>query len=145
LGSVADIHEQHQVSDDVHFVEAEGDGSWQQAGPLRFRAVEVEHVPDLRCFGYLFDRGGRMIAYSGDTRPCDGLDELVANASAVVLECNGPHEPKTHMDVDDVRALRHRHPAVPFILTHLGEGIDASGIREVTVPSDFEVLQLPSL
>ena len=30
---------------------------WQEAGPLRFRAVEVVHVPYLRCFGYLFDRG----------------------------------------------------------------------------------------
>ncbi|HZQ85709.1 MAG TPA: ribonuclease Z [Acidimicrobiales bacterium] len=145
LGSVADIHEQHRARDDTHFVDVTGDGGWQQAGPLRFRAVEVQHVPDLRCFGYLFDRGGRMIAYSGDTRPCDGLEELVGAAGAVVLECNGPHEPKTHMDVDDVRALRARHPAVPFILTHLGEGIDASGIPEVTVPSDFETLQLPSL
>lgn len=141
LGSVADIHDQAVARDDMTFVEV--DGSWQQAGPLRFRGIEVEHVPHLRCFGYLFDRGGRMIAYSGDTRPCTGLDELVSAASAVVLECNGPHEPKTHMDVDDVRVLRAAHPGVPFILTHLGEGIDASGIPEVTVPSDFETLQLP--
>ena len=60
---------------DLRFIEV--DGTWQQAGPLRFRAVEVEHVPYLRCFGYLFDRGGadgRL--FSGDTTPCDGPHEL---------------------------------------------------------------------
>ncbi len=32
---------------------------------LRFRAVEVVHVPYLRCFGYLFDRGGRIVGVLG--------------------------------------------------------------------------------
>jgi ribonuclease BN (tRNA processing enzyme) len=143
LGAVADIHEAAVARPDIVFVEV--DGSWQAAGPLRFRAIEVEHVPDLRCFGFLFDRGGRTIGYSGDTQPCAGLEELVTAANVVVLECNGSHLPKTHMDVDDVRALRSRHPGVPFVLTHLGADVDATGIPEVTVPSDFETLQLPSL
>jgi hypothetical protein len=34
------------------------DGTWQDAGQLRFRAVEVEHVDHLRSYGYLFDRVG---------------------------------------------------------------------------------------
>ena len=40
-------------------------GSWQEAGALRFRAVEVVHVPYLRCFGYLFDRGDRTVGLLG--------------------------------------------------------------------------------
>ena len=32
---------------DLRFVEV--DGSWQEAGPLRFRGVEVVHVPYLRA------------------------------------------------------------------------------------------------
>jgi len=41
---------------DLRFTEV--DGSWQGVGPLRFRAIEVVHVPYLRCFGYLFERPG---------------------------------------------------------------------------------------
>src|SRR2546421_1408073 len=121
----------------------EVDGSWQEAGALRFRAIEVEHVPHLRCFGYLFDRDTRAIGYSGDTRPCAGLDALAAASDVLVLECNGPHPPPlSHMDTDSVRSLRARFPGVPFVLTHLGDHVDASGIPEVTVPEDFETLRI---
>ena len=127
----------------IEFVEV--DGSWQQAGPLRFRAVEVEHVPYLKCFGYVFEIDGRAIAYSGDTRPCAGLDELAGAADVLILECNGEHPgdaPRSHMDVDAVRALRERHPGVPFVLTHLGPDVVASDISDVVVPNDFARLTI---
>src|SRR3984957_17512826 len=46
-GSVTAITVRARELMDLRFVEV--DGSWQEAGPLRFRAVEVEHVPHLRC------------------------------------------------------------------------------------------------
>ena len=130
---------------DLRFVEV--DGSWQEAGPLRFRAVEVEHVPYLRCFGYLFDRGGqvgKVVAYSGDTTPCPGLSELAREAEVLVVECNGRHTapgvPPTHMDEDAVRALQAAHPDVHLVLTHLGAQVDTASMTGVTVPDDFERL-----
>ncbi len=141
LGAVTDILAHAHRRFDMRFIEV--DGSWQDAGPLRFRAIEVEHVPDLRCFGYLIEREGRRIGYSGDVRPCRGLEELAGASDILVLECNGPHPPPvTHMDIESVRALRDRFPAVPFVLTHLGEGVEAEGIPDVIVPADFETLTL---
>jgi ribonuclease BN (tRNA processing enzyme) len=141
LGAVPNVQNAAHEHFDLRYVEV--NGSWQEAGPLRFRAIEVEHVPHLRCFGYLFDRGDRTVGYSGDTRPCAGLDELAAEADVLVLECNGPHPPPTsHMDAESVRSLRASFPGVPFVLTHLGGGVDASGINEVTVPEDFETLSI---
>jgi ribonuclease BN (tRNA processing enzyme) len=128
---------------DLRFVEA--DGTAQTAGPLHFRAVEVEHVPYLRCFGYLIERDGRTIGYSGDTRPCPGLSDLAASADVLVLECNGPHAPDvpiSHMDEASVRRLRIEHPGVPFVLTHLGQDLDLDGIDDIVVPADFEVLEI---
>jgi ribonuclease BN (tRNA processing enzyme) len=140
---------------DLRFVEVApdvGDG-WQTAGPLRFRAVEVDHVPYLRCFGYLFDRdtgadgavgAGKVVAYSGDTTPCPGLDELAREADVLVLECNGKHPlpeaPPAHMDEASVQALREAHPDVHLILTHLGEQVDTGSMTGVTIPSDFDRL-----
>jgi ribonuclease Z len=141
LGAVTDIVASAHRLLDVRYIEV--DGSWQEAGPLRFRAIEVEHVPTLRCFGYVLERDGRRIGYSGDVHPCSGLDDLAGSCDVLVLECNGPHPPPvTHMDVDSLQALRQKFPAVPFVLTHLGEDIDASGIPDVTVPSDFDSLTL---
>lgn len=132
-----------QAALDLRFVEV--DGSWQEAGGLRFQGVEVDHVPHLRCFGYLFERDGRLVGYSGDTSPCAGLETLASQADVLILECNGPHAPGlpiSHMDVDAVGSLRERHPTVPFVLTHLGEGVDASALADVRVPVDFARLTI---
>jgi ribonuclease Z len=143
LGSIHNVQAASERDLDLRFVEV--NGSDQQAGALRFRAVEVDHVPHLRCFGYLFERDGHVIGYSGDTQLCDGLRELARASDALILECNGPHgegEPVTHMDEASVRALRAEYPGVPFVLTHMGVGLDVSGIDELIVPEDFDRLQL---
>jgi ribonuclease BN (tRNA processing enzyme) len=124
---------------DLQFVDV--DGAWQKVGGLRFRAVEVEHVPYLRCFGYLFDRGDQTVGYSGDVRPCDGLRELALESDVLVLECNGAHGgPPTHMKESDVRELQAAFPDVRLVLTHLGEQVDVTSMPGVTIPGDFERL-----
>lgn len=136
VGSVGSIDQAAHEKLDLRHVEV--DGSWQQAGPVRFRAVEVEHVPYLRCFGYVFDLDGRTVGYSGDVRPCPGLDELAAACDSLVLECNGPHPPPaTHMDVADVMALRDRFSNPRLILTHLGSEVDVHGIPNCEMAEDF--------
>ena len=141
-GAVSSVTAMARAHLDLRFVEV--DGSWQQAGPLRFRAVEVVHVPYLRCFGYLFDRGTQVIGYSGDTTPCDGLSELAREAEVLVVECNGRHTPpglpSTHMDEESIRGLQSAHPDVHLVLTHLGEQVDTASMPGVTVPDDFERL-----
>lgn len=141
LGGVPNVHELAHERIEVTYVEV--DGSWQNAGGIRFRAIEVEHVPWLRCFGYLFDLGDRIIGYSGDTSPCSGLDVLAAASEVLILECNGPHPPpQIHMGVDDVVTLRLRFPELELVLTHLGPGVDPAGISKCTVPKDFEVIEI---
>jgi ribonuclease BN (tRNA processing enzyme) len=141
-GAVRNVTEMAHANLDLRFVEV--DGAWQEAGPLRFRAVEVVHVPYLRCFGYLFDRAGGTVAYSGDTTHCEGLSELAGAADVLVVECNGRHTPPgvatSHMDEDSVRALQSEHPSLQLILTHLGEQVDTSALEGVTIPDDFERL-----
>ena len=88
---------------DLRFIEV--DGSWQEAGPLRFRAIEVVHVPYLRCFGYLFERPGRVVAYSGDTTPCAGLSELARESDVLVVECNGRHTAAGRADLPHGRGV----------------------------------------
>jgi ribonuclease BN (tRNA processing enzyme) len=141
-GAVRSVHEAALSRLDLRFVEV--DGSWQQVGALRLRAVEVVHVPYLRCFGYLFERPGQVVGYSGDTTPCAGLSELAAASDVLVVECNGRHTPPgvptSHMDEDSIRALQEAHPGVRLVLTHLGEQVDVDSMKGVTVPDDFERL-----
>jgi ribonuclease BN (tRNA processing enzyme) len=143
LGSIPNVQAAAGRDLDLHFVEV--DGTAQTAGSLHFRAVQVDHVPHLRCFGYLFERDGRTIGYTGDTTPCDGLRELAGASDVLVLECNGSHPGDaeiSHMDEASVQALRAEFPDVPFVLTHLGDGLKLEGISGLIVPEDFDRLPL---
>jgi ribonuclease BN (tRNA processing enzyme) len=143
-GAVRSVLQMAHDRIDLRFTEV--NGSWQEVGPLRLRAVEVVHVPYLRCFGYLFERPGGVVAYSGDTTPCDGLSELARESDTLVVECNGKHLPPgalpTHMDEDSIRELRAAHPDLHIVLTHLGEQVDTASMPGVTIPADFERLTL---
>ncbi len=144
LGGMSMVHE--AAWQRVHIDIVEVDGTWQEAGPLRFRAIEVEHVPHLRCFGYLFERGDRLIGYSGDTHPCAGLSELAEAADVLVLECDGQHYdteiPISHMNEGSMRELRALHPDTQYVLTHMGAEVDNSDMDNVTVPDDFDRLTI---
>jgi ribonuclease Z len=159
-GAVGSVSAMASERLDLRFVEV--DGGRQEAGPLRFRAVEVVHVPYLRCFGYLFERDGepggagnrgengsreglaRVVGYSGDVTPCAGLTELAHEADVLVLECNGRHTPPgvrtSHMDERSVRDLAAAYPDTKLILTHLGEQVDTASLPGMTIPDDFERL-----
>ena len=141
-GAVRTVHE--MATDRVDFRYVEVDGTWQEAGRLRFRGVEVDHVPYLRCFGYLFERPGQIVAYSGDTTPCAGLSELAREADVLVVECNGRHTPpgvrSSHMEESSIRDLSGAHPGCRLVLTHLGEQVDLTAVPGTTVPGDFERL-----
>ena len=100
-------------------------------------------MPYLRCFGFLFERPGQVVAYSGDTTPCPGLSEVARESDVLVVECNGAHEgPRTHMEEASIRELQAAHPDVHLVLTHLGEQVDTASMPGVTVPADFERLSV---
>lgn len=109
----------------VTYIEA-SDGLEAEAHGLEFTASTVIHVPELECFAYRAQAGGRSLAYSGDSTLCDGLLRIVPGAEVVVLECSCGHEP-VHIspaDVDEVR--RHMSPDAALIVTHL-DGHDRPG------------------
>ena len=144
VAGVPNIADAAADSLDLRFVEV--DGTWQQCGPVRLCAVEVDHVDHLRCFGYLFDRDGRTIGYSGDTRPCEGLTRLAQASDVLIVECNDHHAPshlpRTHMDVASVAALQADHPDLTVVLTHIGDDVAAGDVPGALSPNDFDELTL---
>jgi ribonuclease Z len=125
----------------LHYVEATGEP--QLAGPVRFRAVRVDHDPVLECFGYLIEVDGRTVGYSGDTTLCPGLREIAANADTLVMECNSHHDPSpVHLTFDDVRTIRREFPELPIVITHHAEDVDDGGLPNVRVPRDFDTITI---
>jgi ribonuclease Z len=71
-----------------------GPGMIFDDGTLRVHAEYVEHIqPDLlHCFGLRIEAGGKVIAFSGDTAPCEAMVRLSQGADLLIHECTFPEE-----------------------------------------------------
>jgi len=56
-------------------------------GTMRIVAVPANHHPVRDAFGFVFEAGGRKLAFSGDTAFCPALIEAARGADALVHEC----------------------------------------------------------
>jgi len=148
LMRVGGMHEVHHIAHqrcDIRYVEAAGDGSPQVAGGLRLRAIEVEHMPQLRSYAYVLELDGLTLGYSGDTGPCAALDKVAGQVDVLVVECTGPQTggvKPVHLDAPDVSDLQHRFPNVRIVLTHIGASADTASLEGCIAPSDLETITL---
>lgn len=70
---------------------------------------------------------GRRVAFSGDTRVCEGLLQAADGADLLVAECTGMRPPSgNHCTWEEWRALLPRVGARRVLLTHLGEEVRAA-------------------
>lgn len=138
------VHSRERGGFDLHFVEATGTD--QEAGPVRFRAERVEHVPELECFGYVIEHAGRRIGYTGDSQLCAGVRRLAAASDLLVAECNQPHpipgRQLVHMTHAEIATLRREFPGLPLLLTHVGADVDSGGLPDVRIPADLETIDV---
>lgn len=84
---IVDIHKLVDVRDCQAGLVAAG-AAW------RVYAADVEHGHRLGlsraawpCFGYRLEAAGKVVAISGDTVACDGLDQLAAGADLLIQCC----------------------------------------------------------
>lgn len=107
----------------------------------RIRAYRMTHVTTFPCLGYLLEKDGVRLAYTGDTEPGPALDALVDAADHVIAEMTYEDGPgPSHLSRVDVEALMQRHPGSRFILTHRGGDRPVSG---AVLARDFQTLDLP--
>jgi len=131
----------------LDFIEAH-DGKGVDLGSCSFEAVEVEHVPNLRAFGYRVTTPDGVIAYSGDTVMCPPLVPLAQDADVFVVECScwaescGPH-----LNPRNILELRARiSPKTQFILTHIGAGEAPRVLTDagILVADDLKTITIPA-
>ena len=82
-----------------------GDGEVELGGFV-IRPVVVDHVPNSYGFRVTAP-GGTVVAYSGDTAPCDELIELAADADLFLCEASWTHAPSErppHLHLSGIEA-----------------------------------------
>ncbi len=64
-----------------------GPGTVLNQDGVAITAVAVAHQPVKHAFGFVFEAGGRKLAFSGDTAYCPALIEAARGADVLVHEC----------------------------------------------------------
>ena len=100
------------------------------AGDLCITPIPVEHTPEahgLRIRG----ASGRVLAVSGDTGPCPGLDRLLEGAHTALLNCSSPTPLDRHLHPEACGMAAARAGLQRVVLTHFYP--DCQGV-DMTAP-----------
>ncbi|MTD57479.1 MBL fold metallo-hydrolase [Amycolatopsis pithecellobii] len=99
-------------------------------GPFEVSAIPVDHPTE--AFGVRISHGGRTLAYTGDTGPCENLDELAREADVLLSEAtwtDAPDRPPgVHLSGKQAGALARRAGAGRLLLTHIAPWSDRIAI-----------------
>ncbi len=112
---------------------------------LKLRPVAVCHDERLSLsLGYACEIDGRRFAYTGDTAMCEAVLEMARESEILVCECASRADRiPIHMNlVDDIPKVRAAMAKrARLILTHLGPGVDATGLPNTVVAKDLKTLR----
>jgi len=122
-GTLDDVYEFHELR-----------SGQLEIGPFAVTVDRVNHP--VETYGVRLEHGGRVLAYSADTAPCDALHRLAHNADLFLCEASyldgEENPPDLHLTGRDAGEAATKAGAARLLLTHL---VDAWGSESNTVES----------
>lgn len=122
---------------------------------VRITCDWVEHIPRhiSECFGIRFEAEGKVLAFSGDTAPCDAMVKLAEDADLLIHECTFPesfieHRRRTgvgifaHTSPTELGELATRARAKRLLATHFGHFDSTSPLIKRIAVHHFPVDQM---
>lgn len=117
----------------------EGEGSDHLSlPPFSIHARAVKH--GVAAVGYSIVSGARVLAYSGDSGPCDALVALCRGAHVALLECSYPSERQTtgHLTPRTAGETAKAAGVTRLVLTHFYPSVDGSDIEAAVRATGYE-------
>ena len=97
------------VRPDVREIEP---GVVYQDADIKIIAQHVDHLPHdvCECFGVRVEADGKVVAFSGDTKPCPAMVSLAKDADLLIHECTFPESFIAHRAKTGVGTFAHTSP-----------------------------------
>ena len=106
-----------------------------EIGPFRVTPFEMVHIGVL-SLGYRIESGGKVLAYTGDTGPCDAATALAKDADLFLCEATYQNASRLypfHLSASQAGDLATQGGAGHLVLTHLTPELDHRlSIREAS-------------
>ncbi len=115
-----------------------GDGGTWSLGPFEVEARHVRHSEG--ALGVRVTSGGRTLAFSGDSGPCDALVSLFRGADLVLAECSYPasRESDHHLNTTSAGRLATEAGVTRLVLTHFYPVCDAVDVEAEVRAAGYE-------
>jgi ribonuclease BN (tRNA processing enzyme) len=137
------------VMSETYAIEHLTHGAEFEVGPFRVRAFEMTHI-GVYSLGYRIEADGHVLAYTGDTGPCENAVELARGADLLLSEATyQDHSELTYFHLSSSQAASHAAQADVrrLVLTHITPDLDAGvsleqatahfdGVVDVAIPDD---------
>ena len=124
--------------ENIELIEYVPDGEFEAAG-AKVMPIKVQHG-GLKACGFIVDKDGRKVGFSGDSVMCEGVERVVQGADLSFLDASCPEEGNTvHMGLNDIYRLCEKYPEKKIVTTHMYGGIRQRVRRDVPnllVPED---------
>lgn len=110
-----------------------------EVGPFQVSTYLMNHP--IEAYGLRIEHGGRVLAYSGDSGPCDALVELARDADLFLCEAAFPEHrenpPNMHLTGREAGEHAAKAGAGRLVLTHLLPWYDPADTLEAATLSGF--------
>ena len=127
--------------DDVYTFHALNPGTFS-VGPFHITAERVNHP--VETYGFRIEHGGRSLAYSADTAPCEALVRLAHHADVFLCEAayldGEPNPPDIHLTGREAGEAAAKADVGRLLLTHL---VEAWGNPQATYEAAVAVFPGP--
>lgn len=106
----------------ISFCEVRKEREPCEAGRLPFIAYQMRHF-NGHAYGYKIFCDKGVLAFSGDTGPCENLLRLLEGSDVAIIEMSGlSHSNPNHMSMQNILELKaHALPGQKLIVTHMEE------------------------
>jgi ribonuclease Z len=96
---------------------------------IRVHADHVDHIPReiCECYGVRIEAEGKVVTFSGDTKPCEAMSELARDADLLIHECSFPESFIEHRRRTGVGTFAHTSPR------QLGEIATKARVKDLVV------------
>ena len=119
------------VAADTFDRRATAPGADFELGPFRIRSYEMTHI-GVQSLGYRIEAGGKVLAYTGDSGPCQEVVELARDADLFLCEATWKHDDGLlpfHMSARQAGEHAALAGADTLILTHIWPTLDPEDSR----------------
>ena len=86
---------------------------------IKITSIKVEHSDKYNSYGYLIVNDGLSIGFTGDSRICDGVYELLEKSDILVADMTYEDSDNHHMGINSIEELARKQPSKTIVTTHM--------------------------